>query len=249
MSTVNDERIIPKQQMIDRINAPSSPLKKYQDMLVGSSSLVYLLQYEFMNLFVNPVPGALGFVLRKALFPALFARVGRNVTFGHHLTLRHPQKIEIGNNVAIDNYCIIEGTQGLQIGNDVFIGQGTIVQAKSSSVVIGDECTIAPQSRLGAIGGIQIGRGVMIAGQVYIGGGRYHTEDVNKPIREQAVYSKGSVVIGDDVWIGAGVIVLDGVRIGQGSVIGAGTIVQEDVPEYTVVVPHQRTVMLPREKE
>ncbi|MBK8021777.1 MAG: hypothetical protein IPK19_10215 [Chloroflexi bacterium] len=43
--------------------------------------------------------------------------------------------------------------------------------------------------------------------------------------------------MGDDVWIGAGAIIMDGVTIGSGSVIGAGTLVQEDIPEYTVVVP------------
>lgn len=248
MSAANGERIIPKQHTIDRINAPSSPIRKYQDLLVGSRSIGYFLRYEFLNLLVNPVQGAPGLALRKVLFPSLFGRVGRNATFGHHLTLRHPRKIQLGSNVAIDNYCLIDGTYGIQIGSNVFIGQGAIIQAKNGSVVIGDECVIASQSRLGSVGGIRLGRGVMVAGQVYIGGGRYHTDDVNVPIRDQALYSKGAVDIGDDVWIGAGVIILDGVRIGQGSVIGAGTIVQEDVPEFTVVVPRQRTVMLPRDK-
>jgi len=45
----------------------------------------------------------------------------------------------------------------------------------------------------------------------------------------------GSIEIGDDVWIGTGVIVLTNIKIGQGAVIGAGSIVTRDVPEYAVV--------------
>ena len=64
---------------------------------------------------------------------------------------------------------------------------------------------------------------------------------------KQEVYSKGPVIIEDDVWLGAGVIVQDGVRIGRGSVIGAGAVIRENVPEYTVIAPHSRLMMLPRE--
>jgi len=52
----------------------------------------------------------------------------------------------------------------------------------------------------------------------------------------QPSLSKGGIFIADDVWFGAGVIVLDGVRIGQGSVVGAGSVVTEDLPEFSVAV-------------
>ena len=65
-------------------------------------------------------------------------------------------------------------------------------------------------------------------------------------MRDQGLYSKGPVIIEDDVWLGAGVIVQDGVRIGKGCVVGAGAVVREDLPAFTVAVPHQRLVMLPR---
>jgi acetyltransferase-like isoleucine patch superfamily enzyme len=48
--------------------------------------------------------------------------------------------------------------------------------------------------------------------------------------------SKGSIVIGDEAWLGFGVIVLGGVRIGEGAVIGAGSVVTQDVPDGAIAM-------------
>lgn len=47
--------------------------------------------------------------------------------------------------------------------------------------------------------------------------------------------TKGKIVIEDDVWIGYGSIILSGVRVGKGAVIGAGSLINKDVPPYAVV--------------
>ena len=130
----------------------------------------------------------------------------------------------------------------------MLIARDTIVQGKGSWIKIGDGASIGSQCRLSSPGGMQIGRSVMIAAQCLIGGGRCRTEDVDTPIKEQELYTRGPVVIEDDVWLGVGVIVQDGVRIGKGSVVGSGGVVKEDIPPYTIAVPHQRLVMIPREK-
>ena len=131
-------------------------------------------------------------------------------------------------------------------GNDVLIARGTIIQAHASWIKIGERCIIGAQCQLASQGGISLGNSVGIAGQCYIGGGRYPLDDRNIPIKDQLPYSKGPVIIEDEVAIGAGVIVQDGVRIGKGSMIGAGAIVREDLPEYTVVTPYQRFILFPR---
>ncbi len=50
---------------------------------------------------------------------------------------------------------------------------------------------------------------------------------------DQGMFSEGPVILGDDVWLGAGVIVLDGVRIGRGSIIGAGSVVTREIPDIS----------------
>ena len=55
-------------------------------------------------------------------------------------------------------------------------------------------------------------------------------------IRQSMNHHKGGIRIEDDCWIGAGVIILQGVTIGKGAVVGAGSIVTKDVEPYSVVV-------------
>jgi acetyltransferase-like isoleucine patch superfamily enzyme len=53
-------------------------------------------------------------------------------------------------------------------------------------------------------------------------------------IMEQPCKTKGGIIIDDDAWLGHGVIVLDGVRIGKGAVIGAGSVVTNDIPDGAI---------------
>ena len=58
--------------------------------------------------------------------------------------------------------------------------------------------------------------------------------------------SKGSVIIGHDVWIAAGAVILSGVHIGNGAVIGAAAVVTHDVPPYTIVAGNPAKVVRAR---
>ena len=60
------------------------------------------------------------------------------------------------------------------------------------------------------------------------------TERTDIPMNRQGGISK-AIYVGNDVWIGFGVIVLSGVHIGDGSIIAAGAVVAKDVPPYSVV--------------
>ncbi|HEX6163006.1 MAG TPA: acyltransferase [Vicinamibacterales bacterium] len=91
-------------------------------------------------------------------------------------------------------------------------------------VAFGEFCHIR------ANGGLRIGSRVMIASHVVI---TTRAHPIQLP--RYAVPVDAAIEIGDDVWIGAGAIVLPGVRIGNGSVVAAGAVVTESVPDHVVV--------------
>ena len=228
-----------------------SGLRKYQFFFLGTTDISALLKFEFSAFVLGPLPGAAGFLLRKWFYPRLFKRMGSGVNWGRNIALRYPGNIEIGDRVAIDDNCLLDakgaGDEGIKIGSDVMIARNAIIQGKCSWIKIGEGCIISSQCQLSSSGGISLGKAVLVGGQSYIGGGRYRTEGRETLLVEHEIYTKGPVVIEDDVWIGAGVVIQDGVHIGRGSVIGSGAVVREDIPEYTIVTPHHRLIMLPRE--
>ena len=80
-----------------------------------------------------------------------------------------------------------------------------------------------------------IGEDVMMGPFVMILSGSHNFERLDIPMREQGAPERRAVIIEDDVWIGAKTIILPGVRVGAHSIIGAGSVVTKDVPEYAIV--------------
>jgi len=235
-------RAVNKGAMADHDSSDGgSSLRKYQDFFVGRRGLWPLLRYELIVVVCVSCPGALGFVLRKKLYPMLLAQVGRGAQWGRNITLRCPSHMRIGAGTMVDDEVLLDargaGAGGFNIGADVLIARQCLVQSKTDAgfIEVGDRCSIGGQSTLSSTGGIRLGRDVLIAGQCYLGGGRYHTERSGQTMMARGLYTRGPVEIGDDVWLGAGVRVLDGVRVGDGAVVGAGAVVIRAVEPYQIV--------------
>ncbi len=223
-------------QLFDR---RTSAREKYTALVVGRPGLGALVKHEFVTLVSQHVPGALGLVLRKTLYPALLGACGRNVIFGQNVVLRHPHKIRIGHDVVIDDNCLIDakGSQnrGITIGNGVFIGRNTILSCKDGDIDIDDRANIGFNSEVFSASAVRVGRDTLIAAYCYIIGGDHDFSDPSQPVLAQARRSSG-VMVGDGAWLGAGAKVLDGVSIGDGAVIGAGAVVKESVPARAIAV-------------
>ena len=101
------DRDIPNAQR-DLFDAGGSARAKYARLIVGRPGLGALLTYELVVLTSQHVPGALGLVLRRLLYPLLLGSCGRNVTFGQNVVLRHPHKIRIADDVVIDDNCLLD---------------------------------------------------------------------------------------------------------------------------------------------
>lgn len=218
---------------------------KYADLCVGKKGLWPLLKYEFINLLIAPVPGALGLVLRRAFYPAILGKVGKGAVFGRNVVLRHPHKIEIGDDVVIDDNAVLdakgEANAGIRIGAKAMIGRNTILTCKEGSIILGEHCNISANCSLLSETEIRLGDFCFLAGECYlVAGGNHPITDTSRPIMFQASSAKGGIRVGEDTWMGAGVIVLDGVTIGRGSVIGAGAVVAASLPEYTYALGDRR---------
>lgn len=112
------------------------------------------------------------------------------------------------------------------IEKGVFFGKG-------DEISIGDNSGIGLHARVQ--GPLEIGNNVMMGPDVIIYTKNHEFKRVDIPMIKQGATNSKKVVIEDDVWIGARVIILPGVTIGYGSVIGAGSVVTKDIEQYAVV--------------
>jgi len=97
---------------------------------------------------------------------------------------------------------------------------------------------IGNNSGIGAhssIGTVRIGDYVMMGTQCLIISQNHRFDNLSIPMCQQGFQEDEPVVIEDDVWIGSRVIILPGVRVGHGAIIGAGSVVTENVEPYTMV--------------
>jgi len=148
--------------------------------------------------------------------------------------------LTIGPGSFIDDQVVIYShtpDSGVRIGSGVYIYRGTIIEVgQGGRVEIDDGCHIQAGCNLkGFLGSLRIGRHVQIAPRCAFSPYDHNFDDLDRPIRQQGIHTRGGIVIEDDVWLGVGVTVLDGVTIGRGAVIGAGSVVTDRVAPYAIV--------------
>jgi acetyltransferase-like isoleucine patch superfamily enzyme len=223
----------------EQLFASGSASEKYAALIVGRPGLAALFKYELVVMVSQACPGALGLVLRKALYPWLLGSCGRNVVFGRNVVLRHPHKIHIGDNVVVDDNCLLdakgESNRGIRLGNGVFIGRNSILSCKNGDIELGDGANIGFNCEVFSASRVTIGANVLMAAYSYLIGGDHDFSDPSAAVLAQTRTSAG-VEVGAGAWIGAGAKVLDGVSIGERAIIGAGAVVRESVAAHAVAV-------------
>lgn len=123
----------------------------------------------------------------------------------------------------------------VRIGDRTRIKSGAILAPRDGFIDIGDGCSVNPFCVLLGYGGITIGNNVRIATGCTIVAFSHLFDDPDTPIIDQGNSWQG-VTLEDDVWLGTGVRVLDGVTIGRGSIIGAGSVVNKSIPPNSIAV-------------
>jgi acetyltransferase-like isoleucine patch superfamily enzyme len=118
--------------------------------------------------------------------------------------------------------------------DELVMGDGSYIAAfayVTGAVQVGADSTINAYAVVR--GDVRIGDGVRIGAHTSVLGFN-HSMRPELPVFKQPVVSKG-ITIGDDVWIGSNVVIVDGVTIGEHSVIGAGAVVTKDVAAWSVM--------------
>jgi len=146
----------------------------------------------------------------------------------HQATFAESGVAEIGTD------CFISSLAGvyprfLKLGDRSYIAAYAYVTDDLST---GPDCTVNPYAVVR--GRVSMGSGVRIGAHASLLGFNHGFADPHVPVFQQPETVKG-IEIGDDVWIGSGVTILDGVKVGHHTVLAAGAVVTKDVPDYTVV--------------
>lgn len=144
-----------------------------------------------------------------------FRRIGRRVVIERGVLVFHPERIELGD--------------------EVYIGHGTILKGyHRNHLIVGAGTWIGQQCFLHAAGGIDIGRRVGIGPGVIVLTSEHDVAGGRAPVLERPL-SFAPVALEDGCDIGAGSILLPGVRVGRGAIVGAGSVVTRDVAAGAIV--------------
>lgn len=149
---------------------------------------------------------------------------------------------------------VVMGKRYISIGEKSYIGTRVQLTATDSfegqtfspKIVIGDNCSIGDYAHVSAINEIRFGNNVRTGKNVLITDNAHGASDpalLDLAPNYRPLFSKGPVIVDDNVWIGAKSCILPGVHIGRGSIIGAGSVVTHDIPPYSLAAGNPAKVI------
>lgn len=152
--------------------------------------------------------------------------VGEGTLFCKGTGFHEPKYFFIGKNCIFGDHCMLAAWDEYN---------GTIYRPH---VEIGDNCSFGFCNHITCCNKVKIGSGVLTGMYVIISDnshGEINCDMLDNPPLKRPLYSKGEVIIGNNVWIGDKVAILAGVHIGDGAIVGANSVVTKDVPANSVV--------------
>ena len=160
------------------------------------------------------------------LLKGSFKAIGSSCSVDYPFIIRNPQYISMGNNFSSLYNLRIEAW-------DQYAGASFLPE-----IIIGDNVCLNTDVHIACIYKVVIGNGVLMGSRIYISDhshGEINREALILPPLQRHLFSKGPVIIEDNVWIGEGVCIMPGVTIGRNSIIGANSVVTKSVPGNSVI--------------
>jgi acetyltransferase-like isoleucine patch superfamily enzyme len=147
---------------------------------------------------------------------------------------RREELAAIGEGVVIEPGVLVFHPENIRLGDNVYVGHNAILKGYyKNTMTIGQDTWIGQACFLHGAGQLTVGRAVGIGPMVKILTSQHAGDDLHLPVLCTELRF-APVVIEDGADIGAGSVILPGVRIGEGAIVGAGAVVSRDVPAYTV---------------
>jgi len=180
---------------------------------------------------------------RGALLRARLGDAAGRVFCERGVRVFHPRHVCAGRDLNLEADVEIMGLsrRGIVFGDRVTVRCGAMISPTGifggelgEGLRMGDNSNIGPYAIIGCSGFISIGARVLMGPHVCLIAENHDFDDAGRPIKDQGV-RRAPITIEDDVWLGAGAIVVAGVTVGRGSVVAAGAVVTEDVPPGSVV--------------
>ena len=134
---------------------------------------------------------------------------------GNVLDALREGRLQVGRHALLEPnvWITAPGRARVKVGEGTFLNMGVMIAAEQL-VEIGDHC--------------------MLANGCFVSDSSHRYDDPEKPITWQGFQSKGPTRIGDNCWLGIGVVVTSGVTIGERCVIGANSVVTKDIPAFSI---------------
>jgi len=224
-------------------------LWKYVMRVSGDRSLWRFLRQGLIFTLFSGFPTVIGSLLRSRVYRSIMGKVGSSCFIEKNVRFYAPQRIYLGNRVFIGEGSFIDAAHPgseIQIKDAAHISQGVILRAVQGKIIINEMVSVGTRSVIYGADDVEIGRYSLLSNCVELMSGNHVYKDPATPIRFQG-RETGKISIGEDVWLGAYVIVLPGVTIGKGSVIGAGAVVTKDIPPYSVAIGVPARIVKKRE--
>lgn len=172
---------------------------------------------DWVDWFIQVLPGRSGRLVRRIYYKAIFKRAGVTLSVSGNVEISCARNITVGNNVAFLSGVVLRACdRGELVIGDFFSANG--------NVRIVADCG----------GKIVIGNNVMIGPNTVIRSSNHTYNRLDIPMNMQG-HEAGEILIGDDVWIAANVVILPDVKIGNHVIIAAGAVVNKSVPDYAIV--------------
>ncbi len=192
---------------------------------------------ELVPHLLREIPGDAGSKLRAEWYRPFFGELGSDIRIGMGATFLGAGNMKIGDGCFFDDGVFLDSRRGkgIEFGAGVRVCNGAYIIPHEAEgyIKIGHHSYIGARSKIFGHAGVELGHNVLFSPGVTIVPYQHEFSDPDELIINQGGQT-GPVIIGDDVYLGQDVIVLHSMRIGCGSIVGAGSVVNRHVEEYSV---------------